>query len=61
MIELREMFALLVRIVGIGGMGDSSDDDDDSVVRDHVTADKDGNSMDGKFNTKGIARFDFKI
>jgi hypothetical protein len=55
------MFALLVRILGIGGMGDSSDDDDDSVVRDHATADIDGNSMGSKFNRKGIARFDFKI
>jgi hypothetical protein len=57
------MFALLVRILAIGGMGDSSDDDDDdgSVVRDHATADIDGNSMGSKFNRKGIARFDFKI
>jgi hypothetical protein len=56
------MFALLVSIVGIGSMNDSSSDDgDDSVVvREWAVAEKDGH-MGSKFNTRGIAKFDFKI
>jgi hypothetical protein len=44
-------------------MNDSSSDDDDDdsvVVRERAVAEKDGH-MGSKFNTRGIAKFDFKI